>query len=103
MENFWGLPTLASLYHKTANIQKAPSVDSLKTGTRLWIWAEWADILWKSNKSSSMNYLTPNDLDNLIRLIEDNNQYNDDEDKEFWNDILIRLNQTYRHCLDDSF
>ena len=50
-----------------------------------------------------MNYLTPNDLDNLIRLIEDNNQYNDDEDKEFWDDILIRLNQTYRHCLDESF
>ena len=48
-----------------------------------------------------MNYLTPDDLNNLIRLVEDNNQYNDDEDKEFWNDILIRLNQTSRHCLDE--
>jgi len=45
-----------------------------------------------------MNYLTPDDLNNLIRLVEDNNQYND---KEFWDDILIRLNQTYRHCLDE--
>jgi hypothetical protein len=50
-----------------------------------------------------MNYLTPDDLNNLIRLVEDNNQYNDDEDKVFWDDILIRLNQTYRHCLDESF
>jgi hypothetical protein len=48
-----------------------------------------------------MTYLTSDDLNNLIRLVEDNNQYNDDEDKEFWDDILIRLNQTYRHCLDD--
>jgi hypothetical protein len=38
---------------------------------------------------------------NLIRLVEDNNQYNDDEDVEFWGDILIRLNQEYRHCLND--
>jgi len=30
-----------------------------------------------------VNYLTPDDLNNLIRLVEDNNQYNDDEDKEF--------------------
>ena len=51
--------------------------------------------------SQEMTYLTPDDLNNLIRLVEDNNQYNDDEDKEFWDDILIRLNQTYRHCLDD--
>ena len=49
-----------------------------------------------------MTYLTSDDLNNLIRLVEDNNQYNDDEDVEFWNDILIRLNQTYCHCLDDS-
>ena len=48
-----------------------------------------------------MNYLTPDDLNNLIRLVEVNNQYNEDEDKEFWNDILIRLNQTSRHCLDE--
>jgi hypothetical protein len=49
-----------------------------------------------------MNYLTPDDLNNLIRLVEDNNQYNDDaEEKEFWDDILIHLNQEYRHCLDD--
>jgi hypothetical protein len=40
-----------------------------------------------------MNYLTADDLNNLIRLVEDNNQYNDDEDVEFWGDILIRLNQ----------
>ena len=44
--------------------------------------------------------LTPNDLNNLIRLVEENNQYNDDEDREFWNDILIRLNQDYRHYFD---
>ena len=48
-----------------------------------------------------MNFLTPDDLNNLIRLVEDNNQYNDDDDKEFWNDVMIRLVQTYRHCLDE--
>ena len=48
-----------------------------------------------------MNFLTPDDLNNLIRLVEDNNQYNDDDDKEFWDDVLIRLQQTYRHCLDE--
>lgn len=49
-----------------------------------------------------MNYLTADDLNNLIRLVEDNNQYNDDEeDVEFWDDILVRLNQEYRHCLND--
>jgi len=48
-----------------------------------------------------MDYLTSDDLNNLIRLVEDNNQYNDDEDdREFWNDILIRLNQAYRHYFD---
>ena len=47
-----------------------------------------------------MNFLTPDDLNNLIRLVENNNQYNDDDDKEFWDDVLIRLNQTSRHCLD---
>lgn len=46
-----------------------------------------------------MNYLTADDLNNLIRLIEDNNQYNDDEDVEFWNDILSRLQQQYHHVL----
>lgn len=49
-----------------------------------------------------MNYLTPDDLNNLIRLVEDNNQYNDDDDKEFWEDILIHLNQEYHYCLNDS-
>jgi len=48
-----------------------------------------------------MNFLTPDDLNNLIRLVEDNNQYNDEDDKEFWDDVLIRLQQTYRHCLDE--
>ena len=48
-----------------------------------------------------MNFLTPDDLNNLIRLVEDNNQYNDEDDTEFWNDVLIRLNKTYRHCLDE--
>jgi len=47
-----------------------------------------------------MTYLTSDDLNNLIRLVEENNQYNDD-DKEFWGDVMIRLNQEYRHCLDD--
>ena len=47
-----------------------------------------------------MNFLTPDDLHALIELVESNNQYNDDDDKEFWNDVLIRLNQTNRHCLD---
>ena len=47
-----------------------------------------------------MNFLTPDDLNALIELVESNNQYNDDDDKEFWNDVLIRLNQTNRHCLD---
>ena len=46
-----------------------------------------------------MNYLTPDDLNNLIRLVEDNNQYNDDEDVEFWTDILSRLQQQYHHAL----
>jgi hypothetical protein len=49
-----------------------------------------------------MNFLTPEDLNNIICLIEDNNQYNDDDDRELWEDILIRLNQTYRHCLDEA-
>ena len=49
-----------------------------------------------------MNYLTPDDLNNLIRLVEDNNQYNDDEDKEFWSDILGRLQQQYHHALYTS-
>lgn len=49
-----------------------------------------------------MNFLTPDDLNALINLVETNNQYNDEEDQEFWNDVLIRLQQTYRHCLDDS-
>ena len=49
-----------------------------------------------------MNYLTPDDLNNLIRLVEDNNQYNDDEDVEFWNDILGRLQQQYQHALYTS-
>jgi hypothetical protein len=48
-----------------------------------------------------MTYLTSDDLNNLIRLVEENNQYNQDEDKEFWDDVMIRLNQEYRHCLDD--
>jgi len=48
-----------------------------------------------------MNYLTADDLNTHIRSVEDNNQYNDDEDVEFWGDILIRLNQEYRHCLND--
>ena len=48
-----------------------------------------------------MNYLTPDDLNNLIRICEDNNQYNDDYDKAIWEDILVRLNQEYRHCLND--
>ena len=47
-----------------------------------------------------MNFLTPDDLSALIELVETNNQYNDDDDKEFWDDVLIRLNQTSRHCLD---
>ena len=47
-----------------------------------------------------MNFLTPDDLNALIELVETNNQYNDDDDKEFWDDVLIRLNQTRRHCLD---
>jgi hypothetical protein len=47
-----------------------------------------------------MNFLTPDDLNALIELVETNNQYNDEDDKEFWNDVLIRLNQTNRHCLD---
>ena len=39
-----------------------------------------------------MNYLTVDDLENLIRLVSDNNQYNDDaKEKEFWDDILIRI------------
>jgi hypothetical protein len=49
-----------------------------------------------------MNFLTPDDLNALINLVETNNQYNDEEDQEFWNDVLIHLEQTYRHCLDDS-
>ena len=49
-----------------------------------------------------MNYLTSDDLNNLIRLVEDNNQYNDDEDVEFWNDILGRLQQQYHHALYTS-
>ena len=49
-----------------------------------------------------MNFLYPDDLNALINLVETNNQYNDEEDQEFWNDVLIRLHQTYRHCLDDS-
>jgi hypothetical protein len=49
-----------------------------------------------------MNYLTPDDLNNLIRLVEDNNQYNDDEDVEFWNDILTRLQQQYNFALYTS-
>ena len=48
-----------------------------------------------------MNFLTPNDIWAIMELIESNNQYNDDEDLAFWNDVLIRLNQTSRHCLDD--
>jgi hypothetical protein len=51
--------------------------------------------------SQEMTYLTSDDLNNLIRLVEENNQYNDDDDKEFWDDVMIRLNQEYRHCLDD--
>jgi hypothetical protein len=47
-----------------------------------------------------MTYLTSDDLNNLIRLVEESNQYNDD-DKEVWDDVMIRLNQEYRHCLDD--
>jgi hypothetical protein len=47
-----------------------------------------------------MNFLTPDDLNALIELVESNNQYNDEDDKEFWDDVLIRLNQTSRHCLD---
>ena len=49
-----------------------------------------------------MNYLTLDDLNNLIRLVEDNNQYNDDEDKEFWDDILTRLQQQYNFALYTS-
>ena len=48
-----------------------------------------------------MNFLTPNDYNALIDLVESNNQYNDDDDKEFWNDVLIRLNIASRHCLDE--
>jgi ribosomal protein L18E len=47
-----------------------------------------------------MNFLTPDDLNALIELVETNNQYNHEDDKEFWDDVLIRLNQTRRHCLD---
>jgi hypothetical protein len=47
-----------------------------------------------------MNFLTPDDLNALIELVESNNQYNDEDDKEFWDDVLIRLNQTSCHCLD---
>ena len=50
-----------------------------------------------------MNFLTPEDLNNLIRLVEDNNQYNDDEDKEFLDDILTRLQQQYHHALYTSW
>ena len=54
-----------------------------------------------TSDTKNMDYLTSDDLNNLIRLVEDNNQYNDDEDdREFWNDILIRLNQAYRHYFD---
>ena len=49
-----------------------------------------------------MTYLTADDLNNLIRLVEDNNQYNDDEDVEFWTDILSRLQQQYHHALYTS-
>jgi len=42
------------------------------------------------------------DLNNLIRLVEENNQYNDDEDVEFWTDILSRLQQQYHHALYTS-
>jgi hypothetical protein len=48
-----------------------------------------------------MNFLTPTDIWAIMELIESNNQYNDDDDLAFWNDILIRLNQTARHCLDN--
>jgi hypothetical protein len=47
-----------------------------------------------------MNFLTPDDLNALIELVESNNQYNDEDDKEFWDDVLVRLNQTSGHCLD---
>ena len=47
-----------------------------------------------------MNFLTPDDLNALIELVESNNQYNDEDDKEFWDDVLVRLNQTSSHCLD---
>ena len=50
-----------------------------------------------------MTYLTADDLNNLIRLVEDNNQYNDDEDVEFWTDILSRLQQQYHHALYTSW
>jgi hypothetical protein len=30
-----------------------------------------------------MNFLTPDDLNALIELVESNNQYNDEDDKEF--------------------
>jgi len=49
-----------------------------------------------------MNFLSPDDLNALINLVETNNRYNDEKGQEFWNDVLIRLEQTYRHCLDDS-
>lgn len=49
-----------------------------------------------------MNFLLPDDLNALIDLVETNNQYNDESEQEYWADVLVRLQQTYRHCLDDS-
>ena len=45
--------------------------------------------------------LTPGDYSALIDLVESNNQYNDEVDQEFWQDVLVRLNIASRHCLDE--
>ena len=42
------------------------------------------------------------DIPELRELDEENNQYNDDEDVEFWTDILSRLQQQYHHALYTS-
>ena len=94
-----------SLYKKDAwNLQLYwRCCDSSRTGRCHLYWHHRGAMLHSLLQFSpeEMNYLTSDDLNNLIRLVEENNQYNDDDDKEFWDDVMIRLNQEYRHCLDD--
>jgi hypothetical protein len=47
-----------------------------------------------------MDFLTSSDYYALMELIESNNQYNKEDDIEYWNEILAKLNIASSHSLD---